>query len=205
LGKPFTGFGEAATGYLLPRRMRIIMSPDQLSELRIFFVRIEPRLPQAIATMYGRFLDAVPEARLLFKGNLEEQRRHFLRMLQEIVRHTRSTHLWPVHAFTGTQSIPSIDNLGRIHSCKGVIPEYFDKMKAMLVQCFREHCPNEFNQAAEEGLGFIFDVLAKASTNTCEISAEEIAHKNKLPRLEETQKQVSFASFFGAQVQEEAS
>ncbi len=147
--------------------------------------------------MYSQFLDELPEAKALFKGDLQQQQKHFLLMLQEIVRITRSTHLWPVSAHTGTQSIPIIDNLGRTHSCKGVAPEYFDKMKMVLVRCFKEHNPVEFSPAAEEGLGFIFDVVAKASTGTCEISVDAMADKNKLPLKDEKLEPANFTGFFG--------
>ncbi len=181
------------------------MSPDQLAELRKFLTCVEQQLPQAVAIMYGRLLDAIPEAKQLFKGDVEEQQKRYLHMLREVVKLTRSSHLWPVQALTGTPSIPAIDKLGCFHSRLGVTREHFDKMKAVLMQCFREYCPEQFNPRAEAALGFIFDVLAKASTNAREMSAEVIARKNKPPHRNETARPGSFADFFGAEVLDEAS
>ena len=65
--------------------------------------------------MYSRLLEAIPEAAGLFKGNVQEQQAQYLRMLREIVKLTRSSHLWPVQAITGTSSIPAIDKLGSFH------------------------------------------------------------------------------------------
>ncbi len=181
------------------------MSPDQLAELRKFLACVELRLPQAIAIMYSRMLEAIPEAAELFKGNLQEQQQRYLHMLQEVVKLTRSSYLWPVQALTGTSAIPTIDKLGSSHSCLGVTREQFDKMKIVLVQCFREYCPERFNADAEAALGFIFDVLAKASNNTCNIDPEVFARKNKLPHRDRRVEPGSFAGFFGAEAVDEAS
>jgi hemoglobin-like flavoprotein len=178
------------------------MSPQQLAELRKFLTCIEARLPQAVAIMYSRLLEAIPEAAGLFKGNIQDQQQQYLHMLREIVKLTRSSHLWPVQAFTGTSSIPAIDKLGSFHSCIGVEREHFDKMKTMLVQCFQEYCPEHFNSDAEVALGFIFDVLAKASNGTCGIAPEVWAHKNKLPHQHKTVEPGNFADFFGAAMDE---
>lgn len=157
------------------------MGPEQLAELRNFFVSFEPRLPQAVTVMYSRLLEAIPEARQLFKGDFPEQERRYLHMLQELVRLTRSSELWPIQAGTGTATIPAIDQLGSSHARIGITPEHFDKMKAVLALCIREDSPEHFTPAVEEALGFIFDVVASAAANTCGITAEELARKNKLP------------------------
>ncbi len=161
------------------------MTPEQLTELRNFFVSYEPRLPQTVAVMYSRLLEAIPEVRQLFKGDFQEQEKRYLLMLQELVRLTRSSQLWPIQAGAGTSTIPAIDKLGSLHSCLGITEEHYGKMKAVLAQCFREDCPEQFTPAAEEALGFIFDVVASASANTCGITEEEIAHKHKLPHQHE--------------------
>jgi hemoglobin-like flavoprotein len=179
------------------------MSPGQLAELRQFLACVETQLPQAVAIMFSRLLEAIPETRQLFKGDLEYQQERYLHMLREIVKLTRSCHLWPVQAFTGTSSIPAIDKLGSFHSCAGVTREHYDKMLAVLVESFKESCPEHFGQGSEEALRFIFEVLAKATSNTCNISSEVVMHKNKLPYMNRQMEPGTFAGFFGAEAQEE--
>jgi hemoglobin-like flavoprotein len=157
------------------------MSPEQLAELRNFFVSFEPRLPQAVALMYSRLLEAMPEARQLFKGDFQEQERRYLLMLWELVRLTRSSQLWPIQPGMGTSTIPAVDQLAGLHSRIGITREHFDQMKAVLVQCFREESPEHFTPAAEEALGFIFDVVAQAAADTPGTTGEEQARKNQLP------------------------
>ncbi len=161
------------------------MVPEQLGELRDFFASYEPRLPDAVALMYSRLLEAVPEARQLFKGDFQEQQRRYLHMLQELVKLTRSRQLWPIQASTGTSTIPLVDKLASVHGTIGVTRAHFDKMKEVLAQCFREDSPREFTPAAEEGLSFIFDVVAKASANASGVTEEKLARKNKLPHSDE--------------------
>jgi hemoglobin-like flavoprotein len=180
------------------------MSPDQLAGLRTFLDCVEPQLPQAVAIMYSRLLEALPEARQLFKGDQQDQQNRYLAMLREIVKLTRSCHLWPVRALEGTASIPAIDRLGSFHSCLGVTHGHFDVMRIVLVGCFKEYCPEKFTPSAEEALCFIFDVLAKASSGTCAIRPEHLARKNKLRHLDQAHEPGSFAGFFGDEALTEA-
>jgi hemoglobin-like flavoprotein len=180
------------------------MSPDQFAGLRKFLDCVEPKLPQAVAIMYCRLLEAMPEARHLFKGDLQEQQTRYHAILREIVKLTRSCHLWPVRAFEGTASIPAIDRLGSFHSCLGVTQEHYGKMTTVLVGCFKEYCPEEFTPDAEEALAFIFDVLAKASTGACMIRPEELAHKNKLRHFDGVIEAGSLAAFLGGEALNEA-
>jgi hemoglobin-like flavoprotein len=181
-----------------------MMGPGQLAELRQFLAGVEPQLPQAVAVMFNRLLETIPEARQLFKGDLQHQQERYLHMLREIVKLTRSCHLWPVQALSGTSSIPAIDSLGSRHSRLGVTRDHFDKMRTVLVQCFKLHCQERFTPAAEEALGFIFDVVSRASTSTSKATQEDVARKNKLPHLFKTMEPGTFAGFFGGEAQEEA-
>lgn len=157
------------------------MGPGDLSALRGFFTRNEGRLPEVVANMYSRIFEAVPEAKPLFKGNLEDQQAHYMRMLQSIVKLTRSSHLWPVSAFSGKASLPILDKLGAIHADVGITKAHFDLMKSVLSKCCKEVDPAGFTAPVERGLGFIFDVVANSLVKTCDLQEEELARKNSLP------------------------
>jgi hemoglobin-like flavoprotein len=157
------------------------MSPEQLAELRNFFTGYEPRLPLAVAAMYQQLLEAAPEVRPLFKGDFQQQEQRYLNMLQELVKFTRSSQLWPVQPGSGVSTIPAIDRLGTTHAPLGITREHFDKMKAVLTEYFREDGQDLFTPAAEEALSFIFDVAARATGDTAGASGEELARKNRLP------------------------
>jgi hemoglobin-like flavoprotein len=157
------------------------MGPEQLAELRNFFVAYEPRLPVAVSAMYQRLLDEAPELRPLFTGNFQEQEKRYLNMLLELVKLTRSSQLWPVQPGQGMSSIPTVDKLAGSHARLGITRQHFDRMKTVLVQCFQEDCPELFTPPAEEALTFIFDVTARAATGMASVSGDELARKNRLP------------------------
>ncbi len=175
------------------------MGPGDLSALRGFFAKHERRLPEVVAAMYNRLFEAVPEAKPLFKGNLQEQQAHYMRMLQSIVKLTRSSHLWPIGAFTGTASLPILDKLGCIHADVGITGAHFDLMKSVLSQCCREVDPAGFTPPVEKALGFIFDVVANSLTKSNDIHEEELARKNKLPLRGDEQPVEDFNRFFGGE------
>ena len=86
-------------------------------------------MPEVVSMMYGRIFEAAPEARALFKGDIEEQMQRYGKMLQAIVKLTRSSHLWPVRAFTGEASLPFLDKMGTIHADAGVTLAHVNLMK----------------------------------------------------------------------------
>jgi hemoglobin-like flavoprotein len=172
------------------------MGPGDLSALRRFFTEIEPKLPEVVDAMYSRVFEAAPWAKPLFKGNLQEQQKRYMHMLQAMVKLTRSSHLWPIGAFTGTASLPILDKLGTIHADVGISREHFDLMKSILSQCCREAGGETFTPQAEKALGFIFDVVANSLTKTCDIREEELARKNSLPARGEELPPEEFDRFF---------
>ena len=172
---------------------------QQLAELRKFLTCIEARLPQAVAIMYSRLLEAIPEAAGLFKGNVQEQQQQYLHMLREIVK---AHPFEPSVAGSGLHRDlidPRHRQAWKLSLCLGVKREHFDKMKTMLVHCFYEYCPEHFSADAEAALGFIFDVLAKGLNGTCGIAPEVWAHKNKLPHQHKTVEPGNFVTFLARQ------
>jgi hemoglobin-like flavoprotein len=157
------------------------MSPDRLVALRRFFAAIEPQIPQVVALMYSRLFTAAPEASKMFASDLQEQQRRFGVMLQSVIKLTRSSHLWPVSAFTGQASVPAVDMLGARHADAGVVPEHFELVKQILCGCCAEMFPKDFTPPVEEALGFIFDVMARSLTHTVELAQAGREKKNRLP------------------------
>lgn len=139
------------------------MTPDKLLALRAFFVSIEARLPGMVDAVYGRLFELQPDAKSLFKGNLQEQKLHFVHMLQSMVILTRSSHLWPVGGLTGQASIPALEHLGYLHAKAGVTRAHFAKMQIVLLQVCQETAPMEFTPRVAEALAFILDVLARST------------------------------------------
>jgi hemoglobin-like flavoprotein len=180
------------------------MSPDRLTALRNFFACAEPRLPHTVAVMFSKLAETAPEIRQLFKDDPEVAQARYLLMLRRIVQLTRSKHLWPVQAFTGTASIPALAGLGYSHARMGITREHFDKMKVALGQSFGEDSPEEFTPEIEEALGFIFDVIARSVANPDHAPVEETGLKTPLLQRAEALEPANFAAFFGSAAAEDA-
>ncbi|MFY9641464.1 MAG: hypothetical protein WCD20_12035 [Rhodomicrobium sp.] len=138
------------------------MSPDKLAALRTFFSKIETRLPDAAALTYRRLLEAEPEAASLCKGDIREQQLHFMHKLWDIIKLTRSSHLWPAGAPTGQISIPEVVAFGRNHAKAGVTLKHFAVMKQAMAGACEAIAPEEFTPPVAEALAFILDVLAQS-------------------------------------------
>jgi hemoglobin-like flavoprotein len=175
------------------------MGPNDLSALRNFFTAIEPKLPEVVDAMYARVFEAAPWAKPLFTGNLQAQQKRYMQMLQTMVKLTRSSHLWPVGAFTGEASLPILDQLGTIHADVGIKREHFDLMKSILSQCCKEVGGDAFNPRVEKALGFIFDVVANSLTKSSDICEEELARKNSLPACGEELPAEEYNRFFNSE------
>ncbi|WKW50492.1 globin domain-containing protein [Rhodomicrobium lacus] len=140
-----------------------LIGPNQLAALRDFFSNVEGDLPEIVARMYDRFFEAVPEAASLFKGDFAAQQLQFASMLRSTIALTRSSQLWPVDPEAGRASLPEIEYLGLRHACAGVQPEHFAAMKWALARTLAEMYPTDFDRDIEDALGFIFDVVSKAT------------------------------------------
>lgn len=177
----------------------VFMGPNDLSALRSFFNTIEPRLPDVVDAMYNRIFEAAPWAKPLFRGNLQEQQKRYMQMLQTMVKLTRSSHLWPIGAFTGKASLPILDQLGTIHADVGIKREHFQLMKSILSQCCKEIGGDAFNPQVEKALGFIFDVVANSLTKSADVCEEELARKNSIPARGEELPAEDFNRFFNSE------
>jgi len=139
-------------------------TPDRLAALRTFFVEMEPCLPAIAALTCDKIFTAKPEIASPRKGNIRDQQASFLAKLKGIARITRSNQFWPIGASSGPILIPQVTEFWRYHAEIGVTPENFALIKEMMMQACRETAPASFTQPVEEGLGFIFDMLAQSLT-----------------------------------------
>ncbi len=99
-----------------------------------------------------------------FKGGVRAHLPLFYAKIQNVVKTTRSSQLWPAGAATGQMLIPEVAALGRSHAKLGVEPVHFSLMNDMLAWTCKELAFEEFTPLVEEGLAFVFDVLGASLT-----------------------------------------
>jgi hemoglobin-like flavoprotein len=69
-----------------PRQWRFSMTPSQIALVQSSFEKIAPIAPQAAALFYGRLFEMLPEARSMFKSEINEQGRKLMATLGAVVR-----------------------------------------------------------------------------------------------------------------------
>jgi hemoglobin-like flavoprotein len=140
------------------------MTPQQLRLVKDFWTKAAPKLDAIFPRMNEKLFAITPEAKELFKGPIFEQQSHFSEMLCGVIKLTRSSHLWPVSAFTGQAVIPGLDDLREQHARAGVRSEHYHPMKLALIASFSEVFPEDFTPEVREAFGIIFDVLTRSLT-----------------------------------------
>ncbi|MEJ2123416.1 MAG: globin domain-containing protein [Alphaproteobacteria bacterium] len=173
------------------------MTPQQLRLVKNFWIKAENKLDAAIPHMYEKFFDMTPEAKELFKGPIHEQQKQFAGMLGGVIKLTRSSHLWPVSAFTGQAVIPGLDNLRKRHERVGVRPEHFQTMKSALMISFSEVFPEDFTPEVREALSVVFDVLAHSLTDTKSVEKACDSEQARFFNRQPVNEGVSFAEYMG--------
>ncbi len=154
------------------------MSPDRLATLRTFFSNLETRLPGAVALTYLRLFEADPEADSLFNRNIRDEQRRFAGELQDIVKLTRSSQLWPAGAPTGQILIPEVAEFGRRCAEAGLTIQHFTIMKRAMARACEEIAPADFTPPVAEALAFILDVLVQSLCLPSDSAAKALS---KLP------------------------
>jgi hypothetical protein len=125
---------------------------------------MEAQLPAIFAMSHRRLLEVEPALAGYFKGGPREHLPLFLAKIQSIVKTTRSSQLWPASAANGQMPIPEVAAFGRAHAKFGLKPAHFSLMNDMLAWTCKEAAFEEFTLPVEEGLAFVFDVLAASLT-----------------------------------------
>lgn len=140
------------------------MTPEQTKLLARSFSKFENRLNDFGTLIHQKLFEILPEARGLFKGDLEEQKAKMVRVFAEFVRfQSRSHYFMPVTGKGGEAIIPGIGALGARHELDyGVRPEHFRYMREAVLYAIKtllgKEYTNEIAQAWSEG----FEMLAHA-------------------------------------------
>lgn len=140
------------------------MTPEQTQLLARSFAKLESRLYDMFTLVHLKLFELCPEARRLFKGDLEEQKAKMARVFTQFVRiRTRSHHFMPVTGNGGETIIPGIGALGARHELEyGVRPEHFRYMREAMLYAIRAALGKDYTAEIGEVWGEAFDMLADA-------------------------------------------
>lgn len=140
------------------------MTPEQSRLLARSFSKLEGRLYELGSLVHRRLFEISPESRLLFKGDLEEQKLKMTRVFAEFVRiRTRSHHFLPVTGKGGEMIIPGVGALGARHEINyGVRPEHYGYMREALLYAIKTLLGQDYTDEVGQVWSEAFDTLADA-------------------------------------------
>jgi hemoglobin-like flavoprotein len=104
------------------------MTEAQLQRIADSFALIEKRMPELTAAFYVRLFAVLPEARPLFRIDIDIQSQHLAAALALIIHNLR---LWDVLE-------PSLMDLGAGHAQVGVRPEHYPVVCRTMVDTLRQ-------------------------------------------------------------------
>lgn len=99
------------------------MTPQQIQLIQDSWSKVVPIREQAAALFYGRLFELDPSVKPMFKGDMKEQGRKLMMLLNTVV--TSLEKLGDL--------VPAVQDLGRKHVPYGVKPEHYDTVGAALL------------------------------------------------------------------------
>ncbi len=139
------------------------MHPEQIVCIQSSFAQVLPIADVAAALFYQRLFELDPRLRPLFSGDLSEQGRKLMTMLQVVVNGlTRLDAL-----------IPAVQTLGRRHVGYGVTDEHYETVGEALLwtlhQGLGEHFTPNVAAAWATAYALLADVMKQAASETDDV------------------------------------
>ncbi len=139
------------------------MHPEQIVCIQSSFAQVLPIADVAAALFYQRLFELDPRLRPLFSGDLSEQGRKLMTMLQVVVNGlTRLDAL-----------IPAVQTLGRRHVGYGVTDEHYEIVGEALLwtlhQGLGEHFTPNVAAAWATAYALLADVMKQAASETDDV------------------------------------
>lgn len=116
------------------------MTPQQITLVQESWAKVKPISEQAAALFYGRLFELDPSLRALFKGDMTEQGRKLMAMLNLAV--TSLTNLDAI--------LPAVQDLGRRHVQYGVPDESYQTVGEALLWTLQQGLGEAFTEDVQE-------------------------------------------------------
>ena len=128
------------------------MTPDQISLVKTTWQQIPPIQDTAAGLFYGRLFELAPQTRQLFRGDMAEQGKKLMAMINMAV--SSLDHLGDI--------LPAVQDMGRRHAGYGVQESHYAKVGEALLWTRGQGLGEHFSPAAREAWTAAYGVLAGA-------------------------------------------
>lgn len=128
------------------------MTPGKIALVRSSWQQVLPIKDTAAQLFYGQLFELDPSLRSLFKGDMVEQGRKLMAMINTAV--VSLDQLGPI--------LGAVQDLGRRHVAYGVTEAHYDTVGSALIWTLGEGLGEQFTPAVQAAWAEAYDTLASA-------------------------------------------
>lgn len=128
------------------------MTPEKIALVRSSWQQVLPIKDTAAQLFYGQLFELDPSLRSLFKGDMIEQGRKLMAMINTVV--VSLDQLGPI--------LGAVEDLGRRHVAYGVTAAHYDTVGNALIWTLGKGLGDQFTPAVQVAWAEAYDTLASA-------------------------------------------
>ena len=137
------------------------MTPEQVGLIKESWAQVLPISDKAAELFYGKLFELDPEIRPLFKGDMEEQGKKLMKMINTAVNGLDRLD----------EIVPAVQQLGARHVAYGVKDEHYDTVGSALLWTLGAGLGDAFTEDTKEAWAAVYGLLA----DTMKAAAAEAA------------------------------
>ena len=126
------------------------MTPEQIQLVQSSWAKVVPISEPAAELFYGKLFELDPEVRSMFKGDMKEQGRKLMAILNTAVNSL--TNLGPM--------ISAIQDMGKRHVDYGVKDEHYDTVGTALIWTLGEGLKDDFTEDTKTAWVAVYTLVA---------------------------------------------
>ena len=137
------------------------MTPEQVGLIKESWAQVLPISDKAAELFYGKLFELDPDIKPLFKGDMEEQGKKLMKMINTAVNGLDRLD----------EIVPAVQQLGARHIAYGVKDEHYDTVGSALLWTLGAGLGDAFTEDTKEAWATVYGVLA----DTMKAAAAEAA------------------------------
>lgn len=137
------------------------MTPEKIAMVQASFEQVLPIADTAAALFYTRLFELDPSLRILFHGDMQEQGRKLMAMLQMAVANLGRLET----------AVPTAQALGRSHVTYGITDSHYDTVGAALIWTLEKVLGEGFTPGVRQAWVEAYTVLASTMKAASQVPA----------------------------------
>jgi hemoglobin-like flavoprotein len=126
------------------------MTPEQIALVKDSWAKVMPISDKAAELFYGKLFDTYPEVQPYFKGDMQDQGRKLMAMINTAVNGL--DNLGPL--------VPAVQEMGKRHVGYGVKDEDYDKVAVCLLWTLEQGLGDAFTPETKEAWTVMYTTVA---------------------------------------------